>query len=91
MVAIHPSVDRIIRLAQIRLIRLGHDYDYSAALNGLIVGGMFLAIAKGSPDPENVKHITQFLSKMESEEIPEETLRLFEEYMRKLDQMRETD
>ena len=34
-VTIHPSVDKIIRLIQIRLIKLGYDYDYSAALNGV--------------------------------------------------------
>lgn len=87
MVTIHPSVDRIVRLVQIRLLKLDHDYDYSTALNCLCIGAMFLALNKGSPDPGIVKRMVDFSKNMESEEIPEETLIQFEEYVRKMDVM----
>ena len=87
-VTIHPSADRIIRLVQIRFLKLGYDYDYSAALNGLIISYMLLCLDKGSPDPKIVKRLREFMQKMASEEIPEETLTRYEEYARKTDLIR---
>jgi hypothetical protein len=87
MVKIHPSADRIIRLVQIRFLKLGFDYDYSAALNGLIIADMFFGLDNGSPDPKIVKGVGKFLKNMISEEIPEETLTRYEEYVRKMDRM----
>jgi hypothetical protein len=84
-VTIHPSADRIIRLVQIRFLKLGFDYDYSAALNGLIISYMLLSLEKNTPDPKIVKGVRDFMQKMASEEIPEETLARYEEYIRKTD------
>jgi hypothetical protein len=91
MVTIHPSVDRAIRLVQIRLLKLGYNYDYSSALNGVIIGAVLLGLAAGSPDPEIVMGVREFLRNMASEEIPEETLTRYEEYVRKMDKIKDTD
>ena len=70
---------------QIQLLKLGYEYDYSAALNGLCVGAMLLGLAKSSPDPEIVEGVRMFLRNMASEEIPDETLTRYEAYVRKMD------
>ena len=84
-VNIHPSADKIVRLFQIRLIKMGYDYDYSAALNGAIVASMFLGLEKGEPDGNIVRNVRDFLANMHSSEIPKETLERYEEYVRKID------
>ena len=86
-VTIHPSVDKIIRVIQIRLIKLGYDYDYSAALNGVIAGAVYLSIARGEPDPEIVRNVRKFLANMDTEEIPSEILEQYEQYAGKMDKI----
>jgi hypothetical protein len=84
-VNIHPSADKIVRLVQIRLLKIGYDYDYSAALNGVIVANMFLGLEKGKPDAQIVRNVRDFIANMDTSEISEETLQRYEEYVRNID------
>ncbi len=45
-VAIHPKMDRYIRITWARLIELGYDASYSTALNYMLLGHILTAIEK---------------------------------------------
>jgi len=90
-VNIHPSIDKIIRLVQIRFLKIGYDYDYSSALNNVVAATMFLGLARGDPDAQIVRNVRRFAATMETEEISEEILERYEEYLRKIDLLLKSD
>ena len=52
---------------------------------------MFLGLARGDPDAQIVRNVRRFAATMETEEISEEILERYEEYLRKIDLLLKSD
>jgi len=83
-VSIHPSVDKAIRLVQVALLKLTQNYDYSAALNAIVLAYMLRASAGETWSRENHDMMKRFITNMKTELIPDAILEKFEERMREV-------